>query len=43
MLKCKFRQCYNCKTNGKIGNFDVFTFFIVVLEEKAAISKGHLG
>ena len=39
MLKCTFQQCSNCKTNGKIGNFNLFTFSIVVLDEKAAISS----
>ena len=34
ILKCIFRQCFNCKTNGKINNFTAFTFSIVMLTEK---------
>ena len=42
MLECIFWQCFNGETNLKIGNFNVFTFFIVFSDEKAAISSAIL-
>ena len=35
-LTMLFRSCSNRKTNGKINNFDIFTFLILVSSEKAA-------
>ena len=37
MSKSIFQPCSRCKTNGKINNFNKFTFFIVVLSGRAAI------